>query len=74
MSLPDELAPLDASAQADLVRRRYVEPIEVVDAAIARIERLHPALNAVITPLFEQARAAARGRCWRDRFAVCRSF
>jgi amidase len=61
MSLPDELAPLDASAQADLVRRRHVEPIELVDAAIVRIERLNPVLNAVITPLFEQARAAARG-------------
>jgi amidase len=61
MSLPDELAPLDASAQAGLVRRRHVEPIELVDAAIVRIERLNPALNAVITPLFEQARAAARG-------------
>ncbi|HEY2385682.1 MAG TPA: amidase family protein [Candidatus Binatia bacterium] len=56
---PDEFAALDATAQADLVRRREVTPRELVDAAIARIERLNPALNAVITPLFEQARAAA---------------
>ncbi len=58
--MSDELAALDATAQADLVRRRALQPIELVDAAIARIERLNPPLNAVITPLFEKARAAAR--------------
>jgi amidase len=34
--------------------------LELVDAAIERIERLNPTLNAVITPMFDQARAAAR--------------
>jgi amidase len=61
MSLSNELALLDATAQADLVRRRQVKPIELVDAAIARIERLNPMLNAVVTPLFESARTVARG-------------
>ena len=61
MSLSDELAFLDAIAQADLVRRKQVKPVELVDVAIARIERLNPMLNAVITPLFESARAVARG-------------
>ena len=74
ISLPDELAPLDASAQADLVRRRHVEPIELVDAAIVRIERLNPALNAVITRCSSRRALRRVGRCWRDRFAVCRSF
>ncbi len=55
----DELARLDATAHADLVRRRELHPRELVDAAIARIERLNPTLNAVIIPLFEKARAAA---------------
>ena len=50
---------LDATAQAELVQRGEVHPIELVDAAIARIERLNPRLNAVITPLFDQARAQA---------------
>jgi amidase len=58
--MSDELAILDATAQADLVRRRAVQPIELVDAAIARIERVNPRLNAVITPLFDRARAGAR--------------
>jgi amidase len=48
---------LDATAQASLVRRREVTPAELLAAAIARIERLNPRLNAVITPLFDQARA-----------------
>ncbi len=60
MTLPAELASLDATAQAELVRQGEVTPLELVDAAIARIERVNPALNAVVTPLFEQAREAAR--------------
>ena len=55
-----DLATLDATAQAQLVRRGEVQPIELVDAAIARIERLNPRLNAVITERFEKARAEAR--------------
>jgi len=55
-----DLARLDATAQADLVRRGELQPIELVDAAIARIERLNPQLNAVITPTFERARDQAR--------------
>jgi len=54
-----DLALLDATAQADLVRRRKVSPRELVDAAIARIEALNPRLNAVITTRFESARREA---------------
>jgi amidase len=59
MAKLDELALLDATAQAELVRRREVKPIELVDAAIERIERLNPAINAVVTPMYEQARTLA---------------
>lgn len=55
----DELSTMDATAQAELVRRRELTPLALVDAAIARLERVNPTLNAVITPLFEEARAAA---------------
>ena len=58
--MPIEIAGMDATAQAGLVRRGEITPIDLVDAAIARIERLNPRINAVIAPLFEQARAAAR--------------
>jgi len=54
-----DLATLDATAQADLVRRREVKPIELVDAAIERIERLNPTINAVITPMYDLARRTA---------------
>jgi len=54
-SFKDEYAGLDATAQAELVRRGEVHPTQLVEAAIARIERLNPQLNAVITPLFEKA-------------------
>ena len=57
----DEFAFLDATAQADLVRRKQVKPIELVDAAIERIERLNPTLNAVVTPMYDEARKAAAG-------------
>jgi len=54
-----ELALLDATAQAELVRRREVTPLELVEAAIERIERLNPQLNAVIHKLYDKARAQA---------------
>jgi len=57
----DDLADLDATAQAELVRRGEATPLELVDAAIARIERLNPRLNAVIHEHFDRARAEARG-------------
>ena len=55
-----DLSSFDASAQAELVRRRAVQPIELVDAAIARIEKVNPQINAVISERFEQARAEAQ--------------
>jgi amidase len=60
MAIVDELAFLDATAQADLVRRKQVKPVELIDSAIERIERLNPKLNAVITPMYDQAREQAK--------------
>ena len=58
--LVNELARLDAVGQADLVRRGDVTAVELVEAAIERIERLNPLLNAVVTCEFERALDAAR--------------
>ena len=52
---------LDATGQADLVRKGEVASIELVEAAITRMERLNPALNAVVTPMYDLAREAASG-------------
>jgi amidase len=56
----DAIGRLDATDQATLVRRDEVTAAELVAAAIDRIERLNPALNAVITPAFERALDQAR--------------
>ena len=58
----DPFANLDALAQADLVRRGEVTPLELVEAAIRRAERLNPQLNAVVTPMYDEARRLAAGR------------
>lgn len=50
---------LDATAMAGLVRNKEIKPVELVEAAIERIERLNPSLNAVVTPMYEIARDAA---------------
>jgi amidase len=55
-----ELANLVATGQAELVRRKEVSPLELVDAAITRIEKVNPQLNAAVTPLFDNARAMAQ--------------
>jgi amidase len=56
----DELWKLDATGQAELIRTRRISPLELLDAAIDRIEQLNPQVNAVITPLYERARTKAR--------------
>jgi len=57
----DELANLDATAQAELVRKKKVKPVELVEGAIERIESLNSTLNAVVTPMYEYAREQAAG-------------
>jgi len=57
----EDLESLDATALAELVRKKGVKPIEVVDAAIERIERVNPKLNAVVTPMYDYAREQASG-------------
>ena len=59
--MSEELARLDATAQAELVRRGEVTPVELVEAAIARVEAVNGEINAVIHPLFEEGLETARG-------------
>ena len=56
-----EMTWLDATAQADLVRRGEVSAADLVEAAIGRIEAVNPKLDAVIRTRFDQARAEAAG-------------
>jgi amidase len=52
-----DLSVLDAVGQAELVRRGDASPRELVEAAIARIESVDPALNAVVARFFDRALA-----------------
>ncbi|MBN2026899.1 MAG: amidase [Actinobacteria bacterium] len=61
MGIAEDTAWLDATALAELVRNKEVNPAELVEGAIARIERLNPELNALITPMYDLAREAAAG-------------
>ena len=50
-----DLGTLDATAQAELVRTGDLKAVELVDAAIERIESTNPSLNAVIHERFARA-------------------
>ena len=45
MPIPTDLGALDATGQADLIRRGEATPAELVEAAIERIEATNPAVK-----------------------------
>jgi len=56
----NELAFFSIEQAARLLRRREISPVELVEQALARIERLNPAINAFITVVADRARRQAR--------------
>jgi amidase len=58
-SFADDTRWLDATDQAGLVARGEVTPLELLDAAIERIEAIDPQLNAVVIRWFDHARELA---------------
>ena len=60
MIASDELAYTSASDLAARIADRSLSPVEVVDAAIDRIERRNPSLTAFVFTAFDEARASAR--------------
>ena len=69
----DDYADLDATAQADLVRRGDVHPKELVEAAIARLEAFDPTLNALVFRAFDRPGRSRPGRLPVGRSPACRS-
>lgn len=57
----NDLARMDATAQAELVRKGEASPAELVEAAIERAGRVNPEINAIIHDLSETAREQAVG-------------
>ena len=56
--MTDELEQMDGLGLAELIRDGEVSASEVLEATIARIEARNPALNALVTPMFDAARTA----------------
>ncbi|MBK5110660.1 MAG: amidase [Thermoleophilia bacterium] len=56
-----QISHLDATAQAELVSSGEVTQAELIEGAITRAEAVNPELNAIIHPLFDEAREAAAG-------------
>src|SRR6202000_1748961 len=52
----------DGLGLAHLVRKGEVSPLELLDEAIARVERPNPTLNAVVHKAYDEARATAKGK------------
>jgi amidase len=61
VAMGSEYARFDGLELGRLVQAGEVSPLELVDAVIESIERLNPALNAVVCRLDDEARQAARG-------------
>jgi aspartyl-tRNA(Asn)/glutamyl-tRNA(Gln) amidotransferase subunit A len=61
-----EFAFSSAVQLADLIAQKGISPVELVEAALERIEQSQPSLNAFITVCAEEARAAA----WEAEAAV----
>ena len=59
MSSFSEYEGYDALGLAELVQKKEVTPVELCEEAIARIEKLNPQLNAVVTKLYDQGRETA---------------
>jgi len=59
MGFPD-YSDYDGLGLAELVSRGEVTPADLVEAAIERVERHNPSINAVVHKAYDEARAAAR--------------
>ena len=57
----EEFAQYDAVGLAELVRRKEVTPLELVEEVIDRIERVNPTLNGVTIKMYDHARELAQG-------------
>ena len=54
-----EIWQLSASELAQRIARRQLSSVEVVDAHLARIDEVNPALNALVRVLADEARAGS---------------
>ena len=60
MSTAKEICRMDAVTLAKHIRTKKLSPVEVIDAVLARMEKLEPILHAFCTPTPELARKTAK--------------
>jgi amidase len=65
----DPFARLDAVGQAEIIAKKEATPLEVLEAAIRRIEALNPKINAVVAEDFQRARSRAQENHFAGPFA-----
>ena len=58
--MPDDLIRLTATEAVARLKRREISPLELIDAAAARIAAVEPAVNALPTLCLDRARDHAR--------------
>ena len=56
----EEISLLDATGMAKLIRKKEIQPRELLEVTIEKIEKINPQLNAVVTPMYDEARQALR--------------
>lgn len=56
----ERLAFLDATALAKLIQKKEIKAEELIEIFIERIEKINPKINAVVTPMYDEARKAVR--------------
>jgi amidase len=61
-SKPSGLVNYDALGLAELIRKKQISPLELVDDVIRRVERVNPKINAVLTKLFDLEKARERAK------------
>lgn len=57
--MSDDLARMDATAQAELVESGDATPVELLEAALERAAQVNPEINAIIHDLADEAREQA---------------
>lgn len=70
----DALGDLDGVAIAARIRNKEITALEAVEAAIARADKVEPAINAIVTKLYDRARADARKPAMSGPFAGVPTF
>jgi amidase len=56
----DRLSSMDATDLAGLIKKKKIQPGELLELTIERIEKINPQLNAVVTKMYDEAREAVR--------------